>query len=447
MRIHAILVLLLATVTGVANGQVIERPPRSTGGLFGGRQPIDPNRTQQQLSFTFDMLGGYDDNLSPSGESVSTDPLAARRGGVTGTVSGVIDYQRQRATRAFQASARTVVATYRGIDVRPLVGGRANVRTFGRFFDRLVLSGWGEADYRPTFMLGTVGMPLVEGAAPPVDPTGGVTELRSFNTSGGGNATYDWNVRHHTSSTHIYSRMRSFGPSDLGVQDNTTVLGHTWNFARNLGLEGSYSFSRQDAGQPNGSDQSLDTQTANVGLQLRVPISRTRRMTFSGSAGATRVRTFSVVRNAPLDYVTPSGAGSARMDLGRTWAVSADVSRTVTMLEGLTTQSFLTSYGSVWAGGSIGPRAMASLSGTYSAGSAHQGDAGSFRSVGGTGQLQYYVSRCCSVVTNYSFYEHQLREVAAVPAGFARTVDRNAVRVGMTLWLPLHGTFPGDRRR
>jgi hypothetical protein len=447
MRVHASVAFVLVLLAVSADAQVIQRPPRSTGGLFGGRQPADPNRTQQELTLTVDFLGGYDDNLTPDGGNGTPDPTAPRRSGTTGTVSGAVDYRRGRATRSIEATGRSAMATYRNVGVRPLVGGRGNVRAFGQFFEKTTITGWGEADYQPTFMFGSFTPQGADSATPPPDPTAGVTEIRSFNASGGASVVQAWNVRHSTNASQVYSRMRSTGAGEMATNDFTTVLGHSWNFLRNVGLEGSYTFSNQNSGNNAVGDRPLDTHTGSLGLEVRVPVSRTRRMTFSGHAGATRVQTLSSNDNLPLDYVTPSGGGSVRLDIGRTWALSADGSRTVTMLEGLTLQSFVTTAVSLWTGGTIGTRANVSITGTYSDGKAHEGDTGSFSSLGGTAQIQYAVSRCCSLVTSYSYYEHRILDVAAVPTGFPSDFTRNAVRVGMTVWLPLYGTFPADRSR
>lgn len=447
--------LLVAVCDTAAAAQVIEPPPRSTtarpsrttGGIFGGRQRMDPNRMQQQFSFTLDALSGYEDNLSPDRENVPSTPGGPRRSGTTGTAAGVLQYQRMNTTQGIEASFRTVVATYQGVDVRPSVGGRANVRAFGRVFDRVGVNGWSEADYRPTFILNPALGAGPDAGLPPTDLTGGVTEVRSLNVSSGGNVSYDWTPRHHTGATYTHLRSRSKSLENTGLEGQTVTLSHRWDFARNFGMDGSYSLAQQTGDQPSGPGLSLDTVTGTIGFELRVPVSPSRRLTFTGQGGATQVRTFSSATNGPIEYVMPSGSGSARMDLGRTWSVSSDVSRTVTTLEGLTRQSFVTSTGTLWLGGNVGRRTRVSVNGSYSTGAPHRGDTGSFRSVGGTAQLQYELSRCCAAVTSYSYYEHRVLEVAAVPTGFPRTVDRNAVRVGLSFWVPLHGTFPADRRR
>jgi hypothetical protein len=443
----ALAVVLLIAGSRAAGAQVIQPPPRSTGGLFGGRQPADPNRTTQQLDFTLDLLGGYDDSISPDGPTSTADPLAPRQSGTTATISGALEYQRGKARSGFEASVRSVVATYQSIDVEPMIGARGHVRGFAQFFERMTVNVYGDADYRPTFMFGTFGTSTSPDAAPPQDPTGGVTELRTVNGGGGADATYDWNVRNHTSGGYLFSRTRSFSPANMDVADRTAHVGHSWNMLRNFLIDASLSFTQQTTEQTTGESQSLDTQTASLGIELRVPISRSRRMTFSVNGGATRVQTLSAVNQAPLEYTTPSGSGSVRMDIGRTWAVSGDVSRTVNMLEGVTPQSFITTAATVWAGGSLGQRAILSLNGTYSDGGSQPGEIGTFDSMGGTAQLEYRVSRCCTVVTSYGYYQHQLQQVANLPDGFPRSIENNSIRLGLTFWLPLYGTFPAEGRR
>jgi hypothetical protein len=440
--------LLLLASAAAADAQVIERPRRSTGGLFGGRQPDDPNKTRQELAMSVDFLGGYDDNISPDGGGSTPDPLQPRRSGTTATIAGGLDYRRGKLTRNIEANVRTVMASYRGIGVDPMIGARGTLRGFARLFDKTTVTGWAEGDYQPTFMFGSFTPEGPDSAAPPVDPTGGVVELKTVNASGGGSLVQAWTARHDTNVSQGYARTRSTGLGQLDSENLTTVVGHSWRFVRNVSMEGSYTHSKQSSGNVEFGDRPLTTDTASLGLELRVPISRTRRMTFSGNAGATHVQTFSSLDNTtPIDYTTPAGYGSVRLDVGRTWAVSADLSRSVQMLEGLTLQSFVTTAASLWTGGTIGSKSNISITGTFADGKPHEGDLGSFRAYGATAQIQYLLSRCCSLVTSYSYYQHDIRDVTAVPVGFPSTFERNTVRVGMSFWLPLFGTFPADRTR
>ncbi len=435
--------------------QVTGRPPRSAerqgrtrSGLFGGQRVADPARMQQQLSFTLDMLTGYEDNLSPDGNPVGDNPAAPRYSAATGTASAILDYRRTNTDSGIESSARTVAAAYHGVSIQPSLGASGSVRAFTRWFNRLGVSGWTEADYRPTFSLDTLSTGAPADAVAPQDPTAGVTEIRSVHMGAGGSTSLEWTSRHNTSLSYAHTRARSTIFGDIPQVGHSATVSHRWAFARNIAVDGSYGESRQtsDASVEFGRRSELETQVALIGFEVRVPVSLSRRLTFAVDAGATRVDTSAASDDAPIHYVTPSGSASVRLDLGRTWAASAQFNRVVSTLEGLR-HSFVTTTANYWLGGNIGRRSAVTVSGSAGSGAPHEGDLGSYRTLGGTAQVQYRVSQCCAVVTSYSYYEHRLRDLTAVPIGFPRTIDRSAVRVGMSFWLPLHGTFPVDGRR
>jgi hypothetical protein len=161
----------------------------------------------------------------------------------------------------------------------------------------------------------------------------------------------------------------------------------------------------------------------------------------------TSVRTPKALDTGEVNYRAPSGYATIRVDLWRTWAVAADWHRESTMINGLTRQSFLTSAFGLSLGGDIQRKVSLAVAATYFDGAPHQGDTGSFASLTSTAQAQYNVRRCCSIFSNYSYSKHDLRDVAAVPEGFPRHFKRNEARIGLTVWLPLYGTFPVDGRR
>jgi hypothetical protein len=150
--------------------------------------------------------------------------------------------------------------------------------------------------------------------------------------------------------------------------------------------------------------------------------------------------------NRLFNYVTPSAFVGTRLDLGRTWAVAFDAHRDVTMLDALSPQSFVNEVVSLQLGGRLARSWLLALNGSWSEGKAHQGDLGSFEAGNGSAQVQYNLTRCCSVVGGYTFYTHRLRDIEAVPAGFPRRFERNAVSVGISIFLPLYGQFSGTGR-
>jgi hypothetical protein len=433
---------VLVAVTA-ADAQVIQPPPRSTGGLFGGRPQADPNRTTQQLSLFLNGLGGYDDNVSPEGGSVVPDPTAPQVSSYSSSGSVSARYWRGRTTRFFEATGGAFLESFQEIDVNSQIGGDLTARGMARIRDRFEVLGSARARYFPTFSL-VPGAPVgPEGPSTPTDPTVGVSEMASVNSDIVSAGSYDWNLRQRTSGIYTYaSRVYVEGAGGLDVRSNELEFSHLWGLTRSVGIEPSYRYLSQRTTEALGSLRPLDAHTVSLGLELQRRISPTRRFMVSGGGGVMRVDTVNSLNRQPFRYNAPTAYGSARLDLGRTWAVSADVRHDVSMLEGLSPQPFLTTTATVWAGGSLGRRVTLTATGNLSDGSPQEGDRGSFRSGSAIAQLQYAFSRCCSVIGNYSYYDHILREVAAVPIGFPRNFERNALRFGLTVWLPLYGSFP-----
>src|SRR5262245_57519809 len=97
--------------------QVIGRPQRAYRGIFGGGQAIDPNRTRQELTLSFNALGGYEYNAQEGeGDGPPTAPVGA---GYTGVFDGSLRYFRGRAARSFRMDLGGSHTTYRDV---PLPG-------------------------------------------------------------------------------------------------------------------------------------------------------------------------------------------------------------------------------------------------------------------------------------------------------------------------------------
>jgi hypothetical protein len=87
------------------------------------------------------------------------------------------------------------------------------------------------------------------------------------------------------------------------------------------------------------------------------------------------------------------------------------------------------------------------MSAAFSNGSAGADRASRFQIYTGQAQLRFAVSRCCAVSANYNYYYYTSAAVD-LPTGFPDSYDRNAIRVGMTVLLPLFGSYtdPPQRR-
>jgi hypothetical protein len=129
--------------------------------------------------------------------------------------------------------------------------------------------------------------------------------------------------------------------------------------------------------------------------------------------------------------------------------VAANYRRAVSVLQGVTLQSFATDVGSLRADGLIGRRLEGIFSASYANGRSGSGEEpGRYETYNGNAQLTYALSRCCAVSFVYDYYYYNLGNVVDLQPGFPQRYDRNAVRFGFSLWLPLFGSYgvPGERR-
>lgn len=445
-RTAAFTALLLVAAASPPAAQVLERPPRSTGGLFGGRRPADPNRTSQELMLTIDLLGGYDDNLAVEGQDVIGDPFSAPRSGYVGTASAALDYWRGRSSRSWSTVGRAYANNYSGYAA--LTGGDAQADLFLQMGRRASVAAAVTASYHPTFLIGAFG-PVVDqvegGVVPEAGGTDGVTRQRWFEGQTSANFGMAWNSRHQSTFSHRFSRFRPVGEgaSGLGLESryHEASLAHAWSVSRSNALTVLYRYLDQETMHTFIGVLPLVSHTLHGGLAFTRRMSATRTIAIALAGGATRSRTISEFERRPYDFVSPSVQASLRVDLGRTWAVSADVHRDVTRLDGLAPQPFVSEVGALRAGGRLGSRFEVAVSGAFSRGLSHQDRFGSFEGLMGAAQMSYSLGSCCSLLAGYSYYRHLLRDVPVALSGFPASYDRNAVRVGLTMALPLYGSF------
>jgi len=140
----------------------------------------------------------------------------------------------------------------------------------------------------------------------------------------------------------------------------------------------------------------------------------------------------------------PSGHGTVRMDVGRTWAVSGDYRRSASALPGVSLETFSTDAMNLRADGMMGRRLTSAFALSYANGRSNIGlDLGRYRSYSATAQMQYGLSRCCAMSVNYDYYNYKLEGLVGLPTDLPRAYDRNAIRFGFTLWVPLYGSYSG----
>jgi hypothetical protein len=440
-RVSAV-VLLASTVAGGAQAQILERPERPIRGLFGGTRTTDPDQTRQTLTLNLDSLGGYDDNLTPV-ETSGIDSLTSRPSGYTGFAAAGLRYGRDSKASTLEIRGRGYLNSFRNVGITPSFGAdlQAHLTTSLDQRKRHQLQLGGAARSDPFYSPGTLG-PLradfAPGALPGENPANGFYTRRSLSSDASMSLTSRWSTHNTVTAGYRYV-MRDF-QDDLGdSSDHSASVEYVRSLGRRTGLRTGYRHSRSTLVDQL-EQRRFDQDIVEAGLQHEQRLTRTRRLILGFGVGASSVDTTDARSRAPIDYILPSGYGRALIDLGRTWNVAGEYRRALSMLEGLTLQPFVTDAAMARLGGLVARRAEIAFWTAYSNGASAPGTVGTFDSYTAAAQLRYWITPSWSAVVGHSFYAYRTHGIADLPRGFADTLNRNALRVGMTFDLPLYGS-------
>jgi hypothetical protein len=426
--------------------------------LFGGGPPPDPTRNRRELGLSGSLLGGYDDNLVPPGGG---DPVVSYPSGYTGFGDAGLRYWVGRDVRSLEVKGRGFMNTYRNVGVGPSYGAEQSIRartTLGRRTDFDVAQ---DLRYDPYFSLGLFGAiqaPDLPGT-PDSNPTSALTETRSWTVNTSSGLTHRWTRRTKMDlgfsfNKQSYVQQRAF---DSRAVAGSFALERLLNLTTSV--RGAYRPSDTQYTQLDGNTLPLRTQTMEVGISYRRRLSPTRQIVFTGGGGPLHVSTLSPFTRVPGEFWRPSGYGTARLDFSRSWSVAADYRRSVTVLQGINPDPFVTDAALVSAGGLVRRWLETVFTAGYSNGQAGfglgdtpGGSGGSYDGYTASAQARLRMSQLWSAVVSFNHYQYYLNTAASQLLGVAPQLHRNAVRVGLAWSLPLYGRYlatpvtPTDRR-
>ena len=428
---------------------VTQRPLRPYRGLFGGSRPPDPNRVHHELTLDSSILGGYDDYLTPGSDGGSLEPGQAAVSGSTLLADTVLHYWFGKSVRYVSADLRTLLAGYGGIDIDPTLGVDLSVNALTAVPGRNTLAVTQTLSYEPSLVLGAFS-PLERDVDPLLLPEAGVgtgfVGQRSLSSNTSGSFEHRWSPRQTTSAGVSYFRRDYLDDFGYDSETRSVDVRHTRNVNRSTSLGGSYRLT--DSGFQDGTGRTLPMNEQSLAGEFGYThrVSPSRQAQFTVGVGATFVQTENTFDTTPVSYWTPDLHATMLADIGRSWAIGADYRHTVNVLQGVTLQSFATNATGVRADGVLGRRFEVAMSAAFSSGATNVGDqSGRYQAYSGAAQLRYALARCCAVTADYDYYYYKLHDVVR-PAGLPEEYDRNAIRVGLSLWLPLYGAVNGGGR-
>ena len=426
-----------------AEAQVVERPERAIPGFFGGAPP-DPAQPSHNLMLSFDTFGGYAEDLSQAA-TLGPEPFTPRQPGYNAYAGSMLSYRRLSGVKLFELGGGGYVNSYRNVGRPPGYGGEAHVRFGNQIGERHTLDLTGNVQSDPFYELATFG-PL-QGAAPAgilPEPgsANGFSMRRSSYVSSSASMGSRWSRRVTTAAMISYG-IRDFN-DDLGDGGTgSAAFTYTHVIGRRAALMSSYTYYDSEflTSGVGAGNTPRTMHTVNLGYRWDHPFSPTRGLSIGFGAGATQVRSFGGAHLSRSQYVTPSAHANLRLVVARSWSIRADYRRAVTVLEGLTPEPFNTGATMVHVGGLVHPRVELVLSGGISNGRAGIASAGHYQSYVGGSQLRWSLTRQWSAVIGHTYYAYELRDVAALPQGLQTQMNRQTLRVGMALAVPLYGRF------
>jgi len=407
--------------------------------------------TRQELTLTSSLQGGYDDNLTAGlGGGAGYVPTAMASGS-TGYFDAALDYFLGNALRSLRVASSGNLRAYPEYLDRPAAGGAFGLDASTGAGQNLTLGASADVSYDPLFTVFSsvpIGTPAAAGPGAAAPGTGAATpELGLFerrSLSAGGSVSVDrrWGRRDSTSLSYSY-RQQQFIDDDRGDSTSHEArAAHRRILTDNVRARVEYRYVDREYTGWDGAALPSREHRIEAGPDVEKALSRRRHLSVSLGAGAAYVESVTGRSGEPYQAWVPIGSASATLALSPRWSVQSGYRRDFSLLRGITDEIYTTDTASLATAGQPTARTSLVVSATYANWKTPSaaGVDERLELYGGSLQLSYLVSTKVAVTAGYYYYQHRYSNPAALAAGFPAEYDRRAVRVGLTVWLPLVGS-------
>ena len=408
---------------------------------------------RSSLLFAGNLMGGYDDNAGATLGSGAVSVVDTS--GYTTFADATLAYTRGTAARRIDVLGAGSLQMFPDYLDAPAAGGEARVSGHTKLSAANMLRFSTQVQYLPLFTPNLIeevaeAPTVVEGAEALFAPIGfssALIERRSLTT---GNQIYldrDWSRRDKTvaSYSHVGQEIVE------GVEGSNSYHRASAEYRRSLtratALLGSYQYTDGRQTDSVGVTRPNRQHTIMAGSALTKALSRGRRFSFDGKAGAAYVENVTTTQ-LPVEGWMPTASASMAVGVTRQFDLRAGYSRGFSMLQGLTGEFYSTDRATLSLGGHLSPRAEFVVGGTYMNGRVAFGSKGgdTFDLYSGDISLRVALTSTLAATAGYFHYHQQYSNPAALPAGFPPRYDRDAFQIGLSLAVPLVGTQPARPR-
>jgi hypothetical protein len=411
----------------------------------------DDRQLRQKLDFTFTVSEGYD--------SESPDHLRGLAIGDNGfngystIFAGSAEYKLQKPRIQVGASVSTDFRYFNEIDDLRNVSDSAALGVSGRLGDRTNVLVNQSVAYSPSYLYGLFPTDSVTdpGEAIPPAPDYAVNNLASYAYYTTASLTHNLSARNRIVATGTVQLNEFTG--EASTQPDLTTRGIQGQFSRNLSrhtaLVAGYVYETGTFGSFSLADTTVSESSAyEHGIQAGVsyvrPVSKTRRMEFSASLGTSAV-------SVPTFLIDPgNGAVQQGTDRERLYRATSDIAfsyqfkawylsgyyrRGLDYIAQLRQPVFVDGV-SANVTALLAPRLdFSAVAGYANGSSAVFSLTQPFDTYTADARLRWAVTRGVAAYGEYVYYFYDFLG-STVAAGMPRRLERNGVRVGVTLWVP-----------
>jgi hypothetical protein len=406
--------------------------------------PRDGGPTRQELSFNASVMGGYDDNVTAGLGTGSTVAPTAMISGTTASLSGTLGYFEGNTRHSIQMGTTGSLSAYPDNLDHPAPAGAGNVgvrTTVGR---DLTIAASEQVFYQPLYNFYSPGAssapqpPGISEAAPAT----GLFARESWISNSSVSLDRRWSGQDSTSLSYFY-RTQQFIDDNYGdIRGQNVRAGYRRRLARGVRARADYEYKNTEYADTLGSTRPLIEHTIEGGPEIEKVLSRTRSLRFSLAAGASRIESIRSSDRQPYQAWLPTGSVTASFALSPTSSVDGVYRRDASTLYGATDDVYSTDTATVSAGWRMTDHVGMRVGATYGNWKTlvASGATDTLNIYGGFLQVQVPLTDRVAAAAGYYYYYHRYSNPGALPAGFPAEYDRNAVRVGLQVWVPLKGS-------
>jgi hypothetical protein len=420
------------------------QPAAPTPGSFDeNRAPRLAGPTRQEMTLLTNVLGGYDDNLTAGVGTGSGIAPTAMASGYNASLDATLGYFRGNARRSLRVDSTGNLFAYPGYLEGVSAGGAATVgvsTAVGRDQTVRISERVGYEPYFNVYSPGASATPLPPGVGESV-PATGLFERRSASSNSSVSVDSRWSLRNWTTLSASYGAQR-FTDDDYG--DSTTwslQAEYRRGLARGVRARASYQYI--DTEYTASDKATLPTRQHRIegGPEVDKALSRRRHLTMSLAAGATRLESIDSMSLVPYHAWVPVGSAKATLGFSSRWSLDGEYRRDFSLLRGVTDNVYTTDTFSVSTGGFVAPRTTLRVGANYGNWKTPlaSGVDETMNVYGASLQVHVAVTTKVAATADYYYYHHVYSNAGDLPAGFPADYNRQAVRVGVTVWLPLAG--------